>query len=84
MKYKIQIEKIIHEEKTLELSEIIALRIKNLRKQKGHSQTKLAEILGLSRSSITNLEKGRHSLTIEMLEKLCQIYNVKSNEILPF
>ncbi len=48
----------------------IGKMIKNLRMNKGISQEKLAEMLGINKASIANYETGRRSLTIDKLEEL--------------
>ncbi len=48
----------------------IGKMIKNLRMNKGISQEKLAEMLGINKASIANYETGKRSLTIDKLEEL--------------
>lgn len=66
------------------LSEIIGLTIKNLRKKNGIGQDDMSELTGISRPSISNIEVGRHNLTVKNLEKLCKMFDCKSSDILPF
>lgn len=55
---------------------IIAERIKNLRKENGLTQEKLAEILGLNaKSSIANYESGANSPSDDIKKKLCELFN---------
>jgi transcriptional regulator with XRE-family HTH domain len=84
MEYIVKIPKVIYEQKTMSLDDIIASRIKALRKQRGYSQEKVSKVLNVTRSSISNMEVSRHTITVEILEKICNFYNVKSSEILPF
>ena len=51
-------------------------KIKLLRKRRGLKQDDLAEVLDLSRSQISNLEKGRRNLSLKQLEKLCEYFKV--------
>ena len=44
-------------------------KVKLLRKRRNLKQDDLAEVLGLSRSQISNLEKGRRNLSLKQLEK---------------
>ena len=46
----------------------IGERIKRLRKQGGLKQDDLAMVLNLSRSQVSNLEKGRRNISIKQLE----------------
>ena len=56
--------------------EHIGVRIKELRKSRHLKQDDLAEVLGLSRGQISNLEHGRRSLNLKQLEKLCDFFKV--------
>ena len=51
-------------------------RIKNLREEKGESQEKLGEAVGLSQNSISKLEKGITNLTLENLCNMAEHFNV--------
>ena len=51
-------------------------KVKLLRKRRNLKQDDLAEVLGLSRSQISNLEKGRRNLSLKQLEKLCEYFKV--------
>lgn len=48
----------------------IGKMIKDLRMNKGISQEKLAEMLGINKASIANYETDRRTLTIDKLEEL--------------
>ena len=50
-------------------------RIKELRKQKGLTQTKLSELLNVSRTTVTMWETGEHVPDIDTLKKIAQIFN---------
>lgn len=54
----------------------LGIRIKELRKSRHLRQDELAEVLGLSRGQISNLEHGRRSLNLKQLEKLCSFFKV--------
>lgn len=51
-------------------------KVKLLRKRRGLKQDDLAKVLDLSRSQISNLEKGRRNLSLKQLEKLCEYFKV--------
>ena len=56
---------------------MLAKRIKELRKQKGWSQQKLAEKTGLSFNAITKIEQGlAKSPTLKTLIKLADVFGV--------
>lgn len=84
--YKIKTEvktvKIEKLEKEVSFSEYIAIRLKELR---GNiNQEDLAKELGITRTSLSNIENAKQGLTLKLLEKICKYYGIKSNEILPF
>lgn len=53
------------------------------RKKIGYNQDELASAVGLTRTSIVNIEKGRQSLTVENLLKVCAVLKCKVVDILP-
>lgn len=61
----------------------IGNNVKRLRKAKGFSQDTLAIQLGLSRTSVVNLEQGRHELTLTKLYTLCEIFHCQVTDLLP-
>lgn len=56
---------------------ILGENIKNLRKAKGLSQEKLAEIIGLERDSLSSIETGRSFTSSEVLANLANYFNVE-------
>lgn len=68
----------------LDLKGYVASRVKYFRILNDLSQGDVSKKLGVSRTSVSNIESGRHALTMENLEALCNLYGVKSTEILPF
>lgn len=56
--------------------EKLGQRIKELRKSRSLKQDDIAEVLGLSRGQISNLENGRRNLSLKQLEKLCEFFKV--------
>lgn len=46
-------------------------RIKQLRKEAGISQEKLAELAGLDRTYINSVENGKRNISIINMEKIC-------------
>lgn len=51
-------------------------KVRLLRKRRNLKQDNLGEVLNLSRSQISNLEKGRRNLSLKQLEKLCEYFKV--------
>ena len=63
------------------IKEYIAF-ITSLRKEKGFSQAKIAEILGISRTSYLDVEKGTRDLSVSELEKLANFFGLTIEQIL--
>ncbi len=57
-------------------------RIKYLRKAKGMSQQKLAELLGVSRPTISQIENGERKICAEELKNLAEIFNTSIDSLL--
>ena len=66
------------------LNKQIGKRIQYLRKQRGLSQEKLAELLNIATTSLSYIETGRGFMTLSTLEKLSKILNVEPYEIFQF
>jgi transcriptional regulator with XRE-family HTH domain len=54
-----------------------------IRRKKGMSQELLADELGLSRTSITNIEKGRQPIQLHSLYRIARLLGVELKELLP-
>lgn len=61
---------------------IIGQKIKALRGKTGLSQQRLAELLGTSRPSISQIESGERKVSVEELDRLAEIFNVSINSLL--
>jgi transcriptional regulator with XRE-family HTH domain len=66
-----------------ELYRIIGNRISELRKFKNDNQQDLAKKIGLKRSTISNIELGRQQITLEVLYRICQVYDTEIYSLLP-
>lgn len=55
--------------------------IKNFRTFRRITQQELADMLGKSKSVISNWERGENSPDLEICERLCRIFNVTPNEL---
>jgi len=60
----------------------IGKRIKQLRQQVGISQHKLAELLDVSRPTISQIEHGERKVSAEELKKLADIFNTSMESLL--
>lgn len=62
--------------------ETISDRIKKLRKDKGWSQAKLAEMLYVDRKSISSYENGKTEMHVDLLCRYVEIFGVSADYIL--
>lgn len=63
------------------MNDMITKRIKDLRLKKGFSQDFMAEHLCISQSAYAKLETGKTYTWAKHLEKLCEILDVKPEDI---
>lgn len=59
-------------------------RVKELRLAKSLSQEQLAEKIGLTKQAISQYERGERSPSMDVLEALCDFFNVSSDYLLGF
>ena len=62
--------------------ERIGKHISELRKEKGISQEKLAELSGVGYSHIARIELGRYSVGIDTLSKIANVFNCELDFVL--
>jgi len=60
----------------------IGYRIKKLRKQLGISQQRLADLLGVARPTISQIENGERKVSTDELVKLSEIFNLSVESVL--
>ncbi len=56
-------------------------RIKELRIDKGETQTKVSTILGIDQSYYSKMEKGKHEISIKDLIRIAEYFNVSLDYI---
>lgn len=66
------------------LNEFIGKQIARYRKIRGWGQKELHQNSGISRAVISNIETGKFSCTLKNLERICEVLECKSSDILPF
>lgn len=64
--------------------ELLAIRIKQLRKSRGLTQEKLAELIGRDTKHISKLEIAGSYPSIETLERIANVLDVEIKEIFNF
>jgi len=57
--------------------------IRKYRREKKFTQDRLADSVGLTRTSITNIESGMQKIQIHNLYSIAQVFNVPANKLLP-
>jgi len=74
---------ILYVKLTLHISkeEVVENKIKSLRQDKGISQEKLGNMLGVSRQTINSLEAGRYNPSIILAFKLAKVFDMGIEEI---
>ena len=63
---------------------ILKNNLKEIRSQKGLSQSQLAQIVGVSRNTISSIETGQYSPTAKLALVLCIALDVKFEELFYF
>lgn len=63
------------------LRETIRKNIEMYIKKSKYNQAEIAQMLGISKASVTNWIKGTNSPNIEYLDKLCNIFDIQINDI---
>lgn len=61
----------------------VGSRIKQVRESKNLSQQTIAESVGLSRTSLTNIEKGRQKMLLHTFSEIASALGVSANELFP-
>lgn len=62
--------------------EIFAIRVKKLRTARGEQQKELAEAIGATQATISDIENGRKATSFDRLAAICQHYNVSADYLL--
>lgn len=60
----------------------LGLLIKERRVELGMQQESLAQAVGLTRSSISNIESGRHDMTVKKLFTMCRVLDIEVADLL--
>ncbi len=63
-------------------NEIFGQRLLAIRKENGETQTQLAQLLGVGKTQISEMENGNHTTTLEKLVLICEHYHVSADYLL--
>lgn len=66
-----------------ELLKFVGNKIKDFRKKKKLSQTDLANLIGVTNSSVSEYERGHVNIDADMLFKIADVLNVKVDDFFP-
>jgi transcriptional regulator with XRE-family HTH domain len=62
----------------------LADNIKAIREEKGLKQIEVAEHIGVDKSAYSKIEKGLRALTVDELQKMAQLFNMTTDQILNY
>ena len=62
--------------------EIFAIRVKKLRKANGDQHKEVAEAIGATQATISDIENGRKATSFDRFAAICQHYNVSADYLL--
>lgn len=62
--------------------QLFGQRIWELRNSRKETQSVLAELLGVGKSQISEIENGKHTTSAERIAILCEHYNVSADYLL--
>ena len=62
--------------------ELFGKRLMQLRKEHHETQPALAELLGVGKSQISEIENGNHTTSAERIVLLCEHYHVSADYLL--
>lgn len=62
----------------------LADNIKNIREEKNLKQIEVATHIGVDKSAYSKIEKGSRALTVEELQKMAQLFNMTTDQILNY
>ncbi len=68
--------------KKKDISERFGERLRALRLERGMTQSELASLLGLDRSYLSDLERGRREICLRNLEVIALGFGLKPSELL--
>ncbi len=62
----------------------LARNIKTIREEKGLKQIEVATHIGVDKSAYSKIEKGQRALTVEELQKMAQLFNLTTDQLLHY
>lgn len=65
------------------MKEYIGRKLRELRLAKNYTQQAVAKDLQLSKSTISEIEKGTHNLSLDLLQRFVDYFTIELTDILP-
>ena len=65
-----------------EFQQSTARKLKNLRIENNYTQKQIADYLKIDQGHLSNIENGKRNTSIDIIEKLCHLYNCSIEYIL--
>lgn len=66
----------------MDFAELLGVRIKSLRRQKGLTQKQLGNAAGLRQHHLSQIEQGKFWMRLETLEGICRGLGLQPDELL--
>lgn len=57
-------------------------KLKEIRKQAGYTQEKIAGLLGIARTTYAEYEQGKIQPPLDKVERICRLFNINSSEFM--
>ncbi len=70
--------------KKLNIKKLLGKRIKEIRKSKNLTQDKVAEIINIETTSLSNIENGKYYPTADNLEKIIKVLDIQPYKLFQF
>ena len=68
----------------LNIKKLLGKRIKEIRKSKNLTQDKVAEMIDIETTSLSNIENGKYYPTADNLEKIIKVLDIKPYKLFQF
>lgn len=65
------------------LYQLVGGTVKQRRTELGMTQSRLATEVGVTRTSVTNVETGRQKLPLHVLFKVCAVLGIETRDVIP-
>ena len=57
-------------------------KLKEIRKQAGYTQEKIARLIGIARTTYAEYEQGKIQPPLDKVERICRLFNISSTEFM--